>query len=136
MAANSQEVTLVYKHLPLEQIHPEATPAALASWAATKQGKFWEFHDALFQNQDKLGEAFYVETAKRLNLNLEQFNRDRKSDAAKAAIKKDMNMAQKLGISGTPNFLLNGIELSGAVPLQDLNQALNQAKQELAKSAS
>lgn len=134
MAANGKDVTLVYKHLPLEQIHPEATPAAQASWAAAQQGKFWEFHDALFEHQDKLGDAFYIKTAKRLNLNLPKFNSDRKSNAAKAAIQKDIEIAKKLGISGTPYFLINGIELSGAVPLQDFNQALRQAKQELAAS--
>ncbi|MCY7367389.1 MAG: thioredoxin domain-containing protein, partial [Chamaesiphon sp.] len=70
MAKNKDKVTLVYKHFPLTQIHPEALPAARAAWAANKQGKFWEYHDALFANQAKLGEAFYTETATSLKLDL------------------------------------------------------------------
>jgi protein-disulfide isomerase len=135
MAANGKEVTFIYKHLPLEHIHSEAMSAALASWAANRQGKFWEFHDALFAHQDKLGEEFYIKTAKCLNLNLQQFNSDRQSNLAKAAILKDVEIAKKLGISSTPYFLINGTDLPGAAPLQDFNQALIQAKQNLAKSA-
>lgn len=81
IANHQHQVTLVYKHLPLSA-HSEALPAAKAAWAANQQGKFWHYHDALFTQQKKLGEALYVGTAKSLNLDIKQFNRDRYSDGA------------------------------------------------------
>ncbi|MEB3280837.1 MAG: thioredoxin domain-containing protein [Lyngbya sp.] len=131
MDKHQGQVTLVYKHLPLSQIHPEALPAAKASWAAQQQGKFWEYQDALFTQQQKLGEDLYVEIAKNLNLDLEQFNRDRQSAAAEAAIKKDLELAQALGLSGTPFFVMNGETFSGAVELSEMEEVLAQVSSEL-----
>ena len=124
MAKHSDKVTLVYKYFPLTQIHPEALPAARAAWAATKQGKFWEYHDALFANQAKLGEALYLETATSLKLNLTKFNADRK--IADDFIVEDFKLGRKLGIDGTPTFIMNGEVLSGATSLADLEKALAQ----------
>src|ERR687886_1891932 len=122
MEKHQNEVTLVYKHFPLTPIHPEAMPAAKAAWAAGQQGKFWEYHDALFSQQDKLGEQLYLATAKSLNLDLEKFDRDRAN--ADAAIEEDIRLAQTLRLSGTPFFVLNGEAFSGAVQLSDLEEAL------------
>lgn len=124
MATHQDEVTLVYKHFPLTPVHPEAMSAAKAAWAASQQGKFWEYQDALFTQQDKLGEALYVATAKTLNLDLEQFNRDRISKVASAAIQKDIQLAQSVGITGTPFFVMNGETFSGAVELSDIENRL------------
>lgn len=125
MAKHSDTVTLAYKHLPLSRIHSQALPAALAAWAAQQQGKFWEYHNALFAQQDKLGEDLYLELAKNLDLNLQQFNRDRASDAAKAAIEADWQLASRLKINATPFFLLNGEAIAGAVELSEMESALN-----------
>jgi len=128
MTKHKGEVTLVYKHLPLSNIHPQALNAAKASWAAEQQGKFWEFHDALFANQDKLGEQLYVDTAKALKLDFAKFNKDRQSKAATDAIQKDVEMAENLGITGTPFLIMNGEVFSGAVGIGDLEAALNRVK--------
>jgi len=128
MEKYGDHVTLTYKHLPLTSIHPEALPAARASWAAGQQGKFWEFHDALFANQPKLGEALYRETAKSLGLDLQRFDRDRASQAADLAIQQDLEIAETLGIDGTPFFIMNGEVLAGAVSLADLEAALAKVK--------
>jgi protein-disulfide isomerase len=120
--AKHKEVTLVYKHFPLTQIHPEALPAATAAWAANKQGKFWEYHDALFANQAKLGEIFYLETANNLKLDIKKFTADRKT--AEAEIVKDFQLGRKLGIEGTPTFILNGEAISGAASVADLEKVL------------
>ncbi len=124
MATHQNQVTLVYKHLPLTSIHPEALPAAKASWAAGQQGKFWEFQDALYTQQDKLGEPFYVATAQSLKLDLKRFDQDRNSDAVNAAIQKDMELAQQLGVNGTPFMVMNGEPISGAGQLADLEALL------------
>ncbi|MGL5081164.1 MAG: DsbA family protein [Microcoleaceae cyanobacterium] len=120
MEKRQGQVTLVYKHLPLTQIHPEALPAAKASWAAQQQGKFWEYQDALFTNQDKLGEDLYTKIAQDLSLDLEKFNSDRKSEAAATEIQADIQLASGLGIQGTPFFVMNGETLSGAVELSEI----------------
>jgi protein-disulfide isomerase len=122
--AHQEEVLLVFKHLPLTNIHPEALPAAQAAWAAGQQGKFWEFHDALFAQQESLGEDLYLKTAQTLGLNLEQFNRDRTSEMAQAAIAKDLALASELQLTGTPTFIMNELLIPGAVPAEFLSEAL------------
>lgn len=122
MEKHQDEVTLVYKHFPLTPIHPEAMPAAKAAWAASQQGKFWEYHDALFSQQEKLGEQLYLDIARSLNLDLEKFQRDR--NIAETAIQEDILLAESLGISGTPYFAMNGQLLSGAVQLSDMENLL------------
>jgi protein-disulfide isomerase len=126
MTTHQNQVTLVYKFLPLTQIHPEAMSSAKAAWAAGQQGKFWEFHNALFENQQKLGEPLYVATAKALNLDLKRFDQDRNSQAASAAIQKDVEMAEKLGVTGTPFVVMNDQVISGGVQLDNLEAALKQ----------
>ncbi len=126
MDKHKSEVTLVYKHFPLTQIHPEALPAAQAAWAANKQGKFWEYHDELFANQKQLSENFYVATAQKLQLNLAKFNADRK--AADQSIVQDFTLGRKLGVNGTPSFLMNGEFISGVVTVEELEKILAKIK--------
>ncbi|MFW6359795.1 MAG: DsbA family protein [Chroococcales cyanobacterium] len=127
MAKHGDEVTLAYKHFPLNSIHPQAFPAAQAAYAAQQQGKFWEYHDQLFQNQDKLSEDFYVKLAKNLNLDIEKFNQDRES--ASSNLEKDIEMASRLGLSGTPFFIMNDQAFSGAIELTELEQILARIKE-------
>jgi len=124
MDKHQDRVTLVFKHLPLTRIHPQAIPAAKASWAAQQQGKFWEYHYALFEEQDKLGEELYLKIANNLELDIEKFNSDRNSEAAISSIETDFQLAQKLGISGTPFFVMNGETFSGAVKLSQMEETL------------
>ncbi len=126
VAKHQDEVTLVYKHYPLTPIHPEAMSAAKAAWAAGQQGKFWEYHDALFSQQDKLGDTLYLEIARNLNLDLEKFERDR--TLTTNAIAPDIQLAEKLGISGTPFFVMNGEIFSGAVQLSDIEEIFHRVQ--------
>lgn len=118
------EVTFVFKHLPIASIHPQAMSAAKAAWAAEQQGKFWQYHDILFEQQDKLGEELYLDIAKGLDLDLEQFNRDRAGVVASATIAEDIQIAQALGVQGTPFLVMNGEFISGAVPISTLEEIL------------
>ncbi len=131
MAKHKGTVTLTYKHFPLQQIHPEALPAARASWAAAQQQKFWEFHDKLFAEQQRLGDALYVEIAQNLQLNLEQFNTDRNSKASEDAVLADFQLGRELGIEGTPAFFMNDRFFSGAVSLTEMEEILASLKQDL-----
>ncbi|MCG9884269.1 MAG: thioredoxin domain-containing protein [Cyanobacteria bacterium] len=121
-------VTFTFKHFPLTNIHDEALPAAYASWAAQQQGKFWEYHDALFENQNRLGEALYTEIAQTLNLDLGRFNRDRQGDAAQKAIQADLDLATTLNLQGTPTFLMNGEPLDGPPSLDAFKGAYERAR--------
>ena len=124
IAQHKDSISLVYKHYPLAQIHSEAIPAATASWAAKQQNKFWEYHDYLFSHQDQLSENLYKEAAKDLGLDLTRFESDRKSQNATLAIQKDIALAESLGISGTPFFIMNNELFSGAVDKQYLEDKL------------
>lgn len=117
---HSDKVTLVYKHFPISQIHSEAMPAAKSAWAANKQGKFWAYQDALFSQQESLGEDLYIKIAQSLDLDLELFNHDRTSESANMAIQKDIELGTNLGIQGTPFFIMNGEAFSGAISLEEM----------------
>ncbi len=113
------DLRFVFKHLPLD-FHPQAMPAAIFIEAAKLQSheKAWKAHDIFFQNQAKLGEDFYQKTAKELALDIERFKKDINSDAVKARVAADTEEAHKLGFSGTPGFLFNGIPVRGAYPVE------------------
>lgn len=125
------EVLYVYKHFPLTSIHDEAVPAAKAAWAAGQQGQFWLYHDGLFANQDRLGEPLYEELAQAIQLDVEQFNRDRNSDAAQTAVDADMQLAQQLKLRGTPSFLMGGLLIPSGIAPQDFGQLLDNLKAQL-----
>ncbi|MGB3786631.1 MAG: thioredoxin domain-containing protein [Phormidesmis sp.] len=129
---HEDDVLYVYKQLPLVSIHPEAEPAAKASWAAEQQGQFWLYHDGLFAFQDKLGEDYYVELAEQIGLDMAQFNRDRNSPEAAAVISQDIELAKALDIRGTPNFLVTNMNQSflfpGNTPLEVFEEATNRLK--------
>ncbi|NEP02232.1 MAG: thioredoxin domain-containing protein [Symploca sp. SIO2E9] len=128
IAQHQDEVTLVYKHLPLASIHPQATSAAQAAWAAGKQGKFWEYHDSLFAQRENLGEELYIEIAQRLKLNLEKFNLDRNGEAVAKDIQADVSLAQTLNLDGTPSFIIKEEVFSGAIELSDLEEILERVR--------
>jgi len=120
-----ERVNLVYKHLPL-RIHPEAPGAAAAAEAAGLQGKFWEMHDKIFAGQRELSDAKYVEWARELGLDLERFEKDRKSEAVRARLAKDEEEANRFGVSGTPAFFINGRFLSGAQPIDAFKRVIDE----------
>ena len=128
------DVAIVHKHLPLTTIHPEAANAAAASWAAQQQGKFWPYHDILLENQGRFNDEYYQEIAKRLGLNLAQFNHDRKSQLAFNAVAKDVELAERLGLKGTPFFIVNGQGVSGAISARGLKRLLSTSSRKLPDS--
>lgn len=132
---HQDEVTVVFKHLPLVELHPEALAAARAAWAAQRQGKFWEYHDALFADQHALNEARYRAIAAMLKLNLKQFEADRISSAAAAAIQRDIDQANEFGITGTPFFVMNKVPFSGAQKAEMFERYLSRSKENLNKKA-
>ena len=123
MKKHDKKIKYIFKNLPLG-FHPEAAPAAKAALAAGKQGKFYEYHDKLFENQAKLGDETYVQIAKDLSLNLDKFNKDRNSEETEKQIQEDMKQGQEAGIQGTPGFILNGVKILGAYPVDHFEKII------------
>lgn len=128
VAERDDEVLYVYKHLPLKTIHPQAEPAAKASWAAARQDQFWIYHNGLFANQNRLGNDLYTELAEQIGLNMEQFNRDRNSDAAQTAVDADLALAQQFNLNSTPSFLMGGLLIPPGVPPESFGELLDNLK--------
>ena len=125
------KVRLVHKDLPLEQIHPQAQLAAEAARCAGEQGKFWDYHDALYGNSPKLGAGELKSYAKQVGLNAAPFDQCLASGKYKAAVQKDLAEGAQLGVTGTPSFFINGREISGALPVESfaaiIDEELGQA---------
>lgn len=127
LADYPEQVRWVYKHFPLDQIHPQARPAAEASECAAEQEKFWEFADLLVENQERLGEALFKELAVQIGLNLDQFNNCFSSRKYKDQVEADLQEGVKAGVRGTPASFINGELISGAVPYETLKAAVGRA---------
>jgi len=106
-------------------MHKNAMGAALASVAAQKQGKFWEFHDKLFANQRQLNLNAYRRYARELGMNVEMFERDLIAADVRETVDADKAEAQSLGVTGTPAFFINGRFLSGAKPFEEFAAVIN-----------
>lgn len=118
-------VRFVWKHLPLINIHSHAMDAALAAEAAKNQGKFWEYHDKLFANQERLEPGDLRSYAQALGLDLARFDRDRNDPQLKTKVLDDMAEATALGVKSTPTFFINGRLVSGAMPFETFSTIID-----------
>ncbi len=118
------KVKFVYHFNPLP-FHPNAMPAAKAAAAANDQGKFWQMHDALFNNQADLSDAGIQKAAKEAGLDMKKFDADSKSNKYDAKIQADITFAQQNGANGTPAFFINGVALKGAQPYPAFKQIID-----------
>jgi protein-disulfide isomerase len=119
------QVRTVWKHLPLS-IHQNAMDAALAAEAARNQGKFWEYHDKLFANQDRLEVESLKQYAHELQLDLARFEKDRLNLDNRKKVEADMAEARALGVSATPSFFINGRFIRGAQPFETLSKVIDE----------
>lgn len=120
------EVRVAFRDFPLHRIHPEAQLAAEAARCAADQGKFWEYHDLLFDNQDKLDRAALVDHARALNLDPAVFNGCLETGKYKDAVGKDLEEGRAAGVTGTPAFFVNGALLSGAQPASAFEKVIEE----------
>lgn len=119
-----------WRHFPY--LGPESQTAAQAGYAAGAQGRFWEFHDAMYANQQppnsgRLTEDYLVGVAEEVGLDGERFREDMTSSEAEAAVKEDFQEGQSIGVTGTPAFLVNGQPIMGAQPTEVFVEAIEQA---------
>jgi protein-disulfide isomerase len=103
-------VQFIFKDLPLQSIHPQAMNAALAANCAGEQNKFWPMHEALFTNHGLLAPALYYRLAREFSMDENKFSACLRDPARERAIMRDVSEARRLGITGTPSFVIGKIE--------------------------
>ncbi len=122
------DVAYVWRHLPLNDVHPNAQQAAEAAEAAAEQDAFWEMHDLLLEHQDALGFRDLLGYASRLGLDVERFEDDLRRRSGAGRIAQDVDSADLSGVSGTPSFFINGLRHYGAYDIATLSAAVKAAR--------
>jgi len=116
-----------FRHFPRSSIHPHASAAAQAAEAAASQGKFWEMHDLLFRNQQRLGDVDFTHLALQLGLEVYRFQSDFERLSHVRRIRDDVDAGTASGVRGTPTFFINGCKYSGAVDVPAMLAAIEAA---------
>ena len=117
----------VFRHFPLEDIHPHARAAATAAEAASAQGDFWKMHEHLFAHQHALEEHDLHQYAIELGFDADQFERDRAARATADRIDRDLASGERSGVPGTPTFYINGLRHDGPFDVDSLRTAITAA---------
>jgi Na+/H+ antiporter NhaA len=128
LLADFGDLRYVWRHLPLNDVHPHAQLAAEATEAASAQQRFWEMHDLLFEHQDALRPSDLHDYAEQLGLDLERFVEDLRGHAFAARVADDVDSADLSGVSGTPTFFVNGRRHHGAYDIANLSAAVRAAR--------
>jgi Na+/H+ antiporter NhaA len=128
LAAFDEDVRYVWRHLPLNDVHPHAQLAAEASEAAAAQGRFWEMHDTLLGHQGDLRQAHIVTYAEELGLDAERIAEELRRRMHAKRVSKDVASADESGVSGTPTFFVNGRRHYGAYDIATLSDTVRAAR--------
>jgi len=123
-AKYGKQVRIVFRHHPLPS-HAQARLAAIAAMAAHEQGKFWEMHDVLFDNQRALDRESLEGYARGLGLDLDRFRKALDGAMWAKYVDEEVVEAQRRGIAGTPSFFVNGKAVLGARPMEDFTQLID-----------
>jgi protein-disulfide isomerase len=107
------QLTCIFRNYPLQDLHPNALHAAIAAETANIQGKFWEMHDMIFENQRNLDDSSLISYAKEIGLDVTQFEKDFGSQPTVEKVEEDINSGNRFGVEGTPTFFVNGKFFSG-----------------------
>jgi len=119
------DLRFVFRHFPLTEIHPHAFEAAVAAEAAGRQGKYWEMHDLMFENQERLDTESLLGYASDLDLDLERFAENLGSDVLKEKVLADITAGTRSGVNGTPSFFINGYRYDGDWSYESLSRVLS-----------
>jgi protein-disulfide isomerase len=129
LATFGDEVRYVWRHLPLNDVHPSAQRAAEVAEAAAAQGRFWDMHDKLLAHQDALTPRDVMGYADDLGLDTERFVNDVHSRANAPRIARDVSSADESGVSGTPTFFIDGRRHQGAYDVATLSAEVRAARE-------
>jgi protein-disulfide isomerase len=122
-----KKLRFVFRNFPLAEMHPHAESAAEAAEYAGAQGKFWEMHDSLFENQEQLGGALYLRLAQQLGLPPQDLRAAVEKREFLARVKSDFTGGVRSGVNGTPTFFINGKRHDGSFEFEDLVDAIETA---------
>ncbi len=122
----SGKIKFIYRHFPLKSIHQNAQKAAEASECAGEQGKFWEYHDIVFERQGSLGISSFKQWSQELGLNSASFDSCLDSGKYASRVDEDFNEGVTLGVNGTPATFINGKLISGAMPYEEFERIINE----------
>jgi protein-disulfide isomerase len=129
-----KRLRLVFRNFPLSEMHPHAEAAAEVAEFAGAQGKFWEMHDRLFENQPRLGEALFLDLGEKLKLSTTALLQALEQGAFEARVRADFKGGVRSGVNGTPTFFINGHRHDGSFEFETLVSAIHRAM-DTAKSA-
>lgn len=118
------QIRFVFRNFPLSEMHQYARTAALAAEAAALQGKFWEMHDAIYENQEYLNADLPLKLAEKLGLNIPQFKADIHKKELAEKVDTDFESGIVSGVNGTPSFFINGNKFNGGA--EDLFQLVRE----------
>ncbi len=118
-------VRFVYRDFPLYSIHPQSQSAAEAADCAGEQGKYWQYHNALFSEKYSLGSDAYTRYAAEEGLNPEQFAQCMSDHRFKSEVDADFKYATTIGVSSTPTFFVNGLAVVGAQPYEVFKELID-----------
>jgi protein-disulfide isomerase len=127
LSRTGNDVRFAFRNFPLTNIHPHAELAAEAAEAAGAQGKFWEMHDILYENQERLDAPYLMGYAEALELDTDRFAREVGEHAHHDRVLEDFVSGARSGVNGTPTFFINGVRHDGSWALPDLLAAVQQA---------
>jgi len=122
-----EQMRFVFRNFPLAEAHPHAEHAAEAAEAAGAQGKFFEMHDLLYENQDALDDEDLVRYAKALDLDVPRFIKEMKAGTHVERVRADFSSGVRSGVNGTPTFFINGVRHDGPFDLRSLLAAIEEA---------
>ena len=122
-----KKLRFVFRNFPLAEMHPHAESAAESAEFAGAQGKFWEMHDALFENQEQLGGALYLKLAQQLGLSPQDLRAAVEKREYLPRVKEDFTGGVRSGVNGTPTFFINGKRHDASFEYEDLVAAIEDA---------
>jgi protein-disulfide isomerase len=118
------QLRYVYRHFPLTEVHPYAEPAAETAEFAGAHRRFWQMHDLLFENQQRLGLPVLLEAAEYLGLSAVQLRRALETGEFAGKVRSDFMSGVRGGVNGTPTFFVNGQRHEGSYAFEDLAAAI------------
>jgi protein-disulfide isomerase len=122
-----ERLRFVFRNFPITTSHPHAEQAAEAAEAAGSQGKFWEMHDLLYENQKRLGDQDLRAYAEKLGLDVEKFDKELAEHVHAPRVREDFMSGVRSGVNGTPSFYIDGVRHDDSYDLETLLAALERA---------
>jgi protein-disulfide isomerase len=125
-----KHLAFVFRNFPLTQLHPFAEPAAETAEFAAAHGKFWQMHDLLYENQNRLDDELLLELAQKLNFAPATLEQALKTGQFQARVKADFTSGVRSGVNGTPTFFINGQRHDGSYDFNSLLAAIDRVLEE------